>query len=83
VKEELTETEEEEKGKVKVELIGNIFDVQGDLSRPQRAPGDSCPKALILQPVDDGGQPNLGVGNFQCQFQAISVSAACSRPFAP
>ena len=35
--------------------FGIIYDVQGDVTKPGRAPGDQSPHVLILQIVDDGG----------------------------
>lgn len=36
--------------------LGTIFEVQGDVTKPERAPGDKSARVLILQIVDDGGE---------------------------
>lgn len=35
---------------------GSLYSVQGDVTRPERAPDDNSTHALILQTVDDGGE---------------------------
>jgi hypothetical protein len=58
--------------------FGIIYDVQGDVTKPERAPGDQSPHVLILQIVDDGGKLKIKIEIHNICFEDILALVVCS-----